>query len=334
MKNLYILAILVLTVVNNLHAQFSGGYAPPQWNTSLSSGSNGSINSSGAPASVIINGSDAGAGSDINTDYTIAAISPGIWSFHWVYHTNDADPSYDYAGIIINGSFIKLSNDVGPNDQSGNYTAAYVNVGTVIGFRVQSTDNIGGNATLTISSFSPPGGVLPVKLTSFTATQKQSKVELQWSVGEEMNTAGYLVQHSIDGIHFTNIATVAAQHFQNYTIVDGNPANAVNYYRLQVTDNDGSIAYSQIASIKLDLYSKLSVCPNPAHDKTIISIASPRAMEETIRIYNASGRMVHVQKVNLLQGINAIQFDLSSFNNGIYFTKFEKSGSTATVARE
>lgn len=332
MKNLYVLSILVLTVVSNLHAQFSGGYAPAKWSVSSAPG-NGSVNSSGAPASITVNGSDAGSGNDINTNYTITAIASGIWSFHWVYHTNDGDPSFDHAGITVNGSFIKLTNDVGANDQSGNYTAAYVTAGTVIGFRVEATDDFGGNASLSISSFSPPGGVLPVKLSSFTATEQNSKVQLRWNVGEEINTASYQVQHSVDGVQFTGISTVPSRHLPQYTVTDNHPVSGINYYRLQIADNDGSTTYSQLVSVKLNTLSNLSLYPNPFHDKLSVEITLPGTKEEVVGIYDASGRRVYHQHLNLPEGPNRIQLNLSSLYRGIYFIRFEKSGLSATISK-
>jgi hypothetical protein len=333
MKNLYVLSILFLAIAGNSQAQFSGAYQPSNWSAFSTPGTNGTTNTSGAPASIVVNGSDGGGG-NANTDYTITAIASGIWSFHWEYHTNDSDPSFDYAGIMVNGSFTKLTNDIGPNDQSGNYNAGFVAAGTVIGFRVLATDNIGGNATLTISSFSPPGGILPVKLTSFIASVQNSKVQLRWKVEEEINTDHYKVQRSVDGVEFTNMATVPSQHLPQYAITDNSPNNGNSYYRLQIVDKDGSITYSSTATVKLNEYPGLSVYPNPSNGKLTIEITSQKSKKETIRIYDVNGRMVHVQERNLFEGANKIQLNLSTLRNGVYFIGFGSTGSMTTVTKQ
>src|SRR5689334_1135631 len=168
MKAFYFLCFLFLCYSSK--AQFSFGYAPSKWNTYLASGSSGSVNTSGAPNSIMLIGSDGANASNMDVDYTITALASGVFSFSWAYHTNDsdADPQWDIAGVLINGTFTQLTNNTPGNvDQSGNYSTS-VAAGAVIGFRLRAVDNIFGNATFTISSFSSPGGTLPVKLLSFT----------------------------------------------------------------------------------------------------------------------------------------------------------------------
>ena len=56
-KQLLILFIVLYYVP--IHAQFSGDFAPSNWTfSSTTTGGDGSINTSGAPASVVLSGSD------------------------------------------------------------------------------------------------------------------------------------------------------------------------------------------------------------------------------------------------------------------------------------
>ena len=70
--------------------QFAGDYAPGNWTQSI--GGDGSIDTSGAPASIILRGADDGSGNDVNTDFTIAAPTAGTVSFDWNYSTLDGSP--------------------------------------------------------------------------------------------------------------------------------------------------------------------------------------------------------------------------------------------------
>src|SRR6476661_3156192 len=100
MRNLYLSFFALLCIVLNAHAQFSGNYAPAKFTTTLTPGANGSVNASGAPASITITGSDDPTNTSnvtMDVDYTARAAASGIMKFDWSYHTNDSynDPQYD-----------------------------------------------------------------------------------------------------------------------------------------------------------------------------------------------------------------------------------------------
>jgi hypothetical protein len=75
----------------------------------------------------------------------------GTYSFHWSYLTaDDAGPAGDIFGVIINGTFMALSDPGGPITQSGNANFA---ASSSFGWFVNCTDCIGGAATATITNF-------------------------------------------------------------------------------------------------------------------------------------------------------------------------------------
>jgi|GEM_PF-4318081 len=41
----------------------------------------------------------------------------------------------------------------------------------------------------------------------------------------------------------------------------------------------------------------------------------------TVTIFDHIGRVIEVQQTNLLQGYNEWTFDISQFNNGVYFVR-------------
>ena len=63
--------------------QFAGDYAPRNWTQTI--GGDGLIDTSGAPASIFLKGSDDGSFNPANTDFTIAAPTAGTVSFDWNY---------------------------------------------------------------------------------------------------------------------------------------------------------------------------------------------------------------------------------------------------------
>jgi hypothetical protein len=93
---------------------FAGPYAPANWTQSI--GGDGSINTSGAPGSIILNGSDNDSGAQ-NVDFTITAPATGIVSFDWSYSTQDEAAKWDPFGYLVNGNFTILTRD-NPQNQA------------------------------------------------------------------------------------------------------------------------------------------------------------------------------------------------------------------------
>ena len=104
---------------------FDGYYAPANWTTS----GDGSVDSSGAPASITLIGPNAGAEGFLDIEITVP--SSGTFSFNWSYFTED-DPGFDDAGFLLNDTFFFLADTTGTN---GSVSQA-VNAGDVIGLIV------------------------------------------------------------------------------------------------------------------------------------------------------------------------------------------------------
>jgi hypothetical protein len=133
-------------------ADFSGYYAPGNWTLTNTNGGTGFVDTSGAPASIVLHGSANQNNTSTDTDFTIAAGGSGTFSFHWSYFSTDTG-SFDSAYVLLNGvaTFLAANNSQG----MGDFTTA-VTAGEIIGFRVHSVDNFAGDGELTVSNFSAP----------------------------------------------------------------------------------------------------------------------------------------------------------------------------------
>jgi hypothetical protein len=141
---------------------FQGPYAPANW-TLTTNGGDGSVDTSGAPASVTLFGSDNGSAQQIFTDFTTLAVGDGLVSFSWDYITFDASsvaPFFDPFGYLLDGTFTQLTVNLGGNSQSGSASFSVL-AGQTFGFRVDSIDDLGGRAQSTISSFEVGGAAIP-----------------------------------------------------------------------------------------------------------------------------------------------------------------------------
>jgi hypothetical protein len=335
MRTFYLLCMLLFCLSSQ--AQFAGAYAPSNWITTLSTGSNGWVNTSGAPGVIVLTGSDGTQLDNADVDYTVTAIASGEFSFSWAYHTNDSytDPQYDLAGVIINGSFTQLSvNTANLVDQSGTFSQ-WVNAGDVIGFRVRAVDNVEGNASFTISSFTPPGGVLPVALGSFAVFKQGSKALLEWSASSEINSAHFVVERSADAANFSEIGRVATRGKGVYHYTDAQPMAGINYYRLRMVDRDGRSRYSETAAVKFEMaVQAFSFYPNPARQQLFIRVHTTAPGMETLTIRNAAGVPVKQEKMQLEAGSTTRVVDISALPGGVYLVRLERSGATGQVIKQ
>lgn len=136
---------------------FQTPYAPINW-TFTNSNADGSVNTGGAPASISLTGGDNGSNSSGTTNYTTTAAAAGTVTFNWNYSTNDIIPLFDPFGYLLNGSFTPVTNNGGGVVQNGTSTFNVL-AGDSFGFRIFTTDNTSGRASVTISSFSAPAPV-------------------------------------------------------------------------------------------------------------------------------------------------------------------------------
>lgn len=154
-------AFVALGAVDSAQAfDFTGAYAPSNW-TLTNTTANGYVNTSNAPSSISITGGNNGSGWSGKTTYTTTALISGLLNFDWSYGTNDWGPGFDPFGFILNGTFTQLTNNWGANLQSGAFSTT-VAQGDIFGFGINTTDNIFGSATATISDLDAPPVPEPV----------------------------------------------------------------------------------------------------------------------------------------------------------------------------
>ena len=143
---------------------FQGPYDPINW-TFANSNADGSVNTSGAPASISLTGGDNGSEVPGTTDYTTTAAAAGTVTFNWNYSTADAlvdsfcsnlpNNFCDPFIVLVNGVQTIPLNPSGGTTQSGTSTFNVL-AGDSFGFRIATADNFFGPGSVTISNFSAP----------------------------------------------------------------------------------------------------------------------------------------------------------------------------------
>ncbi|MBC7720475.1 MAG: T9SS type A sorting domain-containing protein [Pedobacter sp.] len=141
--------------------------------------------------------------------------------------------------------------------------------------------------------------ILPLKLLSFRAIYSSNKVSAFWQTTNEYNSKSFDIERSVDGLNFKSIGIIIAKgnfnSLQNYDFVD-NTVQQLNaniiYYRLLITDKDGSSSYSNIIAVQtLNINQSLIVSPNPATNFINLSF-SHDIQNPIITIFDSEGRRI------------------------------------------
>jgi hypothetical protein len=200
------------------------------------------------------------------------------------------------------------------------------------GYRV-ATCGVVGTAGYDDFAFRLSGQLVPVELTSFTASADYGVVELQWITATETNNQGFEVQRS-NGGEFETIAFVdghgTTTQTQAYSYSDRS-VNVGSYsYRLKQVDFDGTFEYSGVVEVDVPAPAVFAMdqnYPNPFNPSTMISFRLAVDSKVSMTVFNVLGQEVaSLLNGNLVAGSHQVNFDASSLNSGVYMYRIEASG--------
>jgi hypothetical protein len=119
----------------------------------------------------------------------------------------------------------------------------------------------------------------------------------------------------------------------DYSFIDAGIPQGSLYYRLKITDADGTVAYSKVAKVISTRNGFLitNVYPKPAGSQLSISWNAPRAGNTTASVYDFSGRKLVTQLMTTNTGMNYFRLQVGSLPKGAYLLKLEKDGETVVT---
>ncbi len=238
--------------------------------------------------------------------------------------------------IYSNGASFGTYNDAAATYVPSTATTPIVFFRDNISSSAQCEDRDGSIKYLSISPVtSTPGQVyalwtnicsiaLPVTLTSFTAAKGPAGVLLNWKTANEFNTSRYEIERGSNGKDFSVAGAVPARNrsaADAYSYTDGNPLQAMNFYRLKITDMDGSYRYSNVLKINFAKEEGLQIYPNPAHNTVTLGGISPG---KTIRLLTPDGKTL---KTILSEG-ETKTISVENYPSGLYILEYQNGGRT------
>ncbi len=201
-------------------------------------------------------------------------------------------------------------------------TSISLSTPTTVDFSVTSVS--GSNAADRFYFIFNGTGALPTSnALTVKAYKKEQAVVVDWTAIAENNIKSYEIEKSTDGTKFSKLNTTAilaknGSTTNGYSYTDNSPVNGVNYYRIQSTQNNGTIVYSSIVVVNLSKQnsnSPITVYPNPVRGNSIgLQTNGLAAGTYTVRLYNAVGQVVHTTTLehNGNNGSTTLQLNNSS----------------------
>jgi hypothetical protein len=182
-----------------------------------------------------------------------------------------------------------------------------------------------------------PPAVLSLTLISFDALNTGSSNQLNWSTVQEAQLRDYTIERSADGTQFTAIATMAPEQgaaTNTYTYTDNNPLTT-SYYRLKMTDIDGTATYSPVKRISLAATPTAAISvtcyPNPVVDYASLHFDQALSGNYRYSVYTADGRLFQTGAFTISGAGQQAAINLSRASRGILFIRLDSDLTTITT---
>lgn len=219
---------------------------------------------------------------------------------------------------VYSGGMVKA--DLSDNDPA----QGTIQIGGVVKFSDADGHNIPGPVFASSTTGTDPFGfssfsLLPVVFVSFDAVKNSAGlVELIWTTAREINNKQYIVERSIDGANWNEIAIVLSGNdpqINSYRYSDNTILAAATYYRIKQVDIDGNYMYSAIQLIRTDV-NRNNASIFSANKNITIRLNSEMKNKVVIRLITMTGNVL--QQRNFDNSSAFMTFYAGNVSSGIY----------------
>lgn len=230
--------------------------------------------------------------------------------------------------------FNSVSNCYSPGDFTlGTVTATPLTIGNTY---ILMVDGFSGDACdFTIANWVATG-ILPVELSDFYGVSLTEHNALRWETNSEMDNDYFNILRSYDGVNFNIIGEVNgvgfSQEVNYYQFDDSDVRSGKVYYQLEQVDLNGHSEKSNI--IALDRSSGrnglIAAYPNPTTGVITTEVNGANGRNGIISVTDMNGTLIETKAV-YTTGIEKHQFDLTNFEPGMYFVRYQDDNSDQTI---
>ncbi len=176
------------------------------------------------------------------------------------------------------------------------------------------------NDTVDLGAYEFGNTPLKLHLLNFKGiSQSDGTALLQWQI-ETDKSAFINLQRSDDGRNFSTVYSVTAPGSAVYAYSYTDKMRSVNYYRLKIIDEDGSVSYSRIVLLKQNgVHIPTKAYPNPAKESINIIIGNESLLGTLITITDISGKIISKRMIDS----NVQNISLQGLQFGLYVLRME-----------
>ena len=240
---------------------------------------------------------------------------------------NQGGGNYTTGMAAGNSDVSETATGAGVNGFTAPINVPAASVGRVYVMYLDNFTTSGQAFNLTWSLPSPTAldcSLLPVELLTFTARAGADRVHVKWRAQAGGTSERFIVEHSIDAVHFRSIGSLEAETSDgndiDYWWDHNDPLDGVNYYRLRMENAVGDDLYSEVVPVqfKRGLHVLLPR-PNPASGSIRVDVPEADTDFYELRSIDASGRVVRSVTVNSADGRSGtLELPLDGLDAGSY----------------
>lgn len=156
-----------------------------------------------------------------------------------------------------------------------------------------------------------------VAFSDINAQYNSQGVRINWTSINLTKGGFFEIERASDGAHFRSLGSMPGNSAGNYSYLDNNPVNGIDYYRVSYTDLQGRRAYSRTVNVPVMSRDALKAYYNGSQLKVSLDLNTRGNYK--IALINASGQVMLIKTVSYDGSVNS--FDLSPdsrLNYGIY----------------
>jgi xyloglucan-specific exo-beta-1,4-glucanase len=186
------------------------------------------------------------------------------------------------------------------------------------------------------------GLVLPLQFTHVSVSQRpvSQKVyaDVKWQTTADAGITGYVVERSLDAVHWQEVYNTTANGQNNYTYSEDVTAlSGTIRYRIREINNGGYGSYSSVVTLRLSAITRttISVRPNPVINKVINLYLNSQAKQQVVvRVVDLIGQTLYTSAVVPVEtGENVINIPADQFpHSNICFAEVLNAASGSKIA--
>lgn len=174
-------------------------------------------------------------------------------------------------------------------------------------------------------------GVVPVELTTFSASVNGTSVSLNWATASELNNYGFEIQRkSLNG----NFATVGfvngkgtSTNKNEYSFTENNLEEGKYFYRLKQIDFDGKYEFSKTIEVDVRILTNFALeqnYPNPFNPTTTIGFVLQERSFVRLSLLNSIGEEISIlMNEEKDKGYHKLNLNAADLPSGVYLYRIQ-----------